>query len=284
MVSTITTAFIEEYNAEVHLKFRQMGSRLTNMTRKGTVIGSTVHFQVFGTLVAQTKVRNAMHTFQDPTHTRVDVTMADFYVPTLVDDLDLLKINIDEKASHATAQVAALGKKADSVIMTAMRAGANAVDLGDVTKPFNYNMAMGVVSQFNVAEVPDDGQRYCALHPYAWAQLLQVPEFVQLDWVGPDQLPFKGGMQAKNWLGVTFMPLNNVFFSTGDALAANVAGNIAWHRSVVGHGVNKEIDTQWDYENTYSAWSCVSAMSLGTGVIEDTGVYKVSSLSPKPVP
>ena len=65
MSSTISNAFIEEYNADVHMLYRQYGSRLANTTRKGTVQGSTVHFQKFGTLAAQGKTRNAEHTFLD---------------------------------------------------------------------------------------------------------------------------------------------------------------------------------------------------------------------------
>lgn len=283
MPPTIDVAFTEEYNADVHLKFRQMGSRLMNTTRKGTVMAKSVYWQVFGMLVAQTKTRNAQHTFQDPEHTRVKADMADWYVPTLIDDLDMLKMNIDEKNSHAQAHVAALSKKADQILIDTMEAGANADDLGSVTKPFDYNMAMSVVTTFQVNEVPDDGRRYCALHPYAWAQFLKVPEFANADYVGQELLPFKGGMTAKFWMGVLWMPLPNITFSGVGGVPANVAKNLAWHQSVVGHGVNKEIDTQWDWENTYSAWSAVSKMSLGAAIIENTGCYKVSSLSPKPV-
>lgn len=292
MAPTIDVAFVEEYNADVHLKFRQMGSRLMNTTRKGTVMAKSVYWQVFGTLVAQQKTRNAQHTFQDPEHTRVKADMADWYVPTLIDDLDMLKLNIDEKQTHQGAHVAAMAKKADQIVLDAMYAGKNATDLGNVANAFDYDHAMSVVSVFNVNEVPDDGQRYCALHPYAWAQFLKVPEFANADYVGFDNLPFKGGMQAKMWMGTLWMPLPNIYLGdaagagvapTGASDAVNVANNIAWHKSAMGHGVNKEISTEWDWENTYSAWSAVSSMSAGAKVIEDTGVYLVSSLSPKPV-
>lgn len=291
MPPTIDVAFIEEYNADVHLTFRQFGSRLMNTTRKGTVMAKSVYFQVFGQLAAQQKVRNQPHNFIDPEHTRVKADMNDWYVPTLIDDLDLLKLNIDEKNAHVRSHVAALSKKADQILLDTMYAGANPADLGDATKGFGYEMAMRVITTFNVNEVPDDGQRFCALHPYAWAQFLKVPEFANADYVGTENLPFKGGMQAKMWMGTMWMPLPNINLGDGaggktapagasDAL--NVATNLAWHRSVIGHGVNKEISTQWDWENTYSAWSCVSAMSMGATVIENTGVYKVSSLSPMP--
>lgn len=292
MPPTIDVAFVEEYNADVHLKFRQMGSRLMNMTRKGTVQAKSVYWQVFGMLAAQQKTRNAQHTFLDPEHTRVKADMADWYVPTLIDDLDMLKLNIDEKQAHQSAHVAALSKKADQIVLDAMYAGRNATDLGNAANAFDYEHAMSVITTFNVNEVPDDGGRFCALHPYAWAQFLKVPEFVNADYVGQDQLPFKGGMSAKLWMGTLWFPLPNIYLGdgagagvapTGALDTLNVANNIAWHKSAVGHGINKEISTEWDWENTYSAWSAVSSMSAGAKVIDDTACFLVSSLSPKPV-
>lgn len=294
MAPSIDVAFVEEYNSDVHLKFQQLGSRLMNTTRKGTVMAKSVYFQVFGSLTAQQKTRNAQHTFIDPEHTKVKADMADWYVPTLVDDLDLLKLNIDEKNSHALAHVGALGRKADEILLTTMESGAHATNLGDAAGAWDYDTFMSVITQFQVDEVPDDGQRFCAMHPYAWSQALKVPEFANADYIGADMLPFKGGMTAKFWMGVLWMPLSNIFHdaaahaggdggvSGGLTTVANEAVNIAWHRSCVGHGVNKEIDTIWDWENTYSAWSAVSSMSMGAAIIEDKGVHLVSTLSPKP--
>jgi hypothetical protein len=286
MAPTIDLAFIEEYNSQVHLLYRQYGSRLQNMTRAGTVQGEHVRFQRFGHLSAYQKTRNAIHTFQDPEHSNVRATMADYYVPTLIDKLDLLKLNIDERNAHARAQVAALGQQVDAIILTAMTTGMTTIEpaagptapdeVGDAAAAWTYDNFMSVVTQFQVREVPDDGRRFCALHPFAWAQALQVPEFANADYVGPAQLPFAGGMTGKSWMGVMWFALPNI------SHAADVASNIAWHQDAVGHGVNSDIETNWDWENDRSAWSCVSMMSCGSTVIDIDGVMAVSSLSASP--
>jgi len=272
MAPSIDVAFVEEYNADVHITFQQLGSRLMNTTRKGAVRGSTVYFQIFGSLAAQTKTRNAQHTFIDPTHTRVSATMADWYVPTLIDDLDLLKINHDEKMAHVKTHVGALGKKADEIIITALEAGANATDLGANTEAMDLAKMLAIVEAFHSAEVPDDGQRYCAVSPKTFIQMLKVAEFANADFIGQESLPFKGGMTAKFWMGVVWLVENNI------SVATNVATNIAWHRSAIGHGVNKEIETTWDWENTYSAWSAVSCMSMGAVGIDANGIYTCETL------
>jgi hypothetical protein len=273
MAPSIDVAFVEEYNSDVHLSFQQLGSRLMGTTRKGAVRGSVVYFQIFGSLAAQSKSRNAQHTFIDPLHTRVSATMVDWYIPTLIDDLDLLKINTDEKMAHVRTHVGGLGKKADEIIIAALDAGANATDLGDPLEAMDLAKMLSIVETFSTNEVPDDGQRFCAVHPKTFIQMLKVSEFANADFVGQDSLPFKGGMTAKLWMGVLWLVEPNIVVTT------NVAKNIAWHKSAIGHGVNKEINTNWDWENTYSAWSAVSCMSMGAVGIEDTGIYEVSTLT-----
>lgn len=45
-----------------------------------------------------------------------------------------------------------------------------------------------------------------------WSELLKIPEFASLDFVGPDELPYKG-MQAKKWLGTTWI-LQSCYYSS----------------------------------------------------------------------
>ena len=52
-------------------------------------------------------------------HTNVEATMADFYAE-YIDKLDELKININERQAVAQSAAAALGRKTDSLLITAM--------------------------------------------------------------------------------------------------------------------------------------------------------------------
>src|SRR3546814_6462720 len=55
------------------------------------------------------------------------------------------------------------------------------------------------------ADVPDDGQRYAVIGWKQWSQLLDIEEFANADYVGPDELPWRS-TQAKRWLGTLWMP------------------------------------------------------------------------------
>ena len=111
MANTIDTAFIRQFETEVHLAYQRMGSKLRNTVRTvSNVNGSTVRFQKIGTGSASTKSRNGMITPMELTHTTVDVTLSDYYAAEYIDKLDELKTNIDERQAVAQSAAAALGR------------------------------------------------------------------------------------------------------------------------------------------------------------------------------
>ena len=114
MANTIDTAFITQFETEVHLAYQRMGSKLRNTVRTvANVQGSTARFQKIGTGTASTKSRNGQVTPMELTHTTVDVSMSDFYAAEFIDKLDELKTNIDERQVLSSNAAAALGRKTD---------------------------------------------------------------------------------------------------------------------------------------------------------------------------
>lgn len=130
MANTIDIAFIKQFESEVHMAYQRMGSKLRNTVRTTNVNGSTVRFQKIGTGAASTKARNGNVTAMELVHTTVEATMADFYAAEYIDKLDELKVNIDERQAVAKSAAAALGRKTDEILYTAMDAGANAPQIG----------------------------------------------------------------------------------------------------------------------------------------------------------
>ncbi|MEK9698721.1 MAG: phage capsid protein, partial [Candidatus Poseidoniales archaeon] len=133
MANSIDTAFIKQFETEVHMAYQRMGSKLRNTVRTSNVTGSTARFQVIGKGTASTKSRNGNVTPMELAHTTVEATMADHYAAEYIDKLDELKININERQAVAQSAAAALGRKTDEIITTAMDAGANATQIADAT-------------------------------------------------------------------------------------------------------------------------------------------------------
>jgi hypothetical protein len=265
MANTIDQAFIKQFESEVHMAYQRMGSKLRNTCRTTNVTGSTARFQVIGKGVANTKSRNGNVTAMELAHTNVEVTMADYYAPEYIDKLDELKVNINERQAVAQSAAAALGRKTDEIITTAMDAGANSTAIADATGALVKADLLTLFETFGTADIPEDGQRYLAMSPAGFADLFNITEFASSDFVGPQNLPFAGGMTMKEFLGFKI-------FST-----SAVAGgkNFAYHTSAVGLGINSDVQTEVNYVPEKVSHLTTSMMSMGAVVIDDDGVYEV---------
>ena len=265
MASTMDTAFIKQFESEVHMAYQRTGAKLKNTIRNQQVSGNVVRFQKIGAGTASTKSRNGNITPMELVHTNVEATMEDHYAAEYIDKLDELKINIDERLAVATSAAAALGRKTDELIYTAMDAGANSTQIHDTSSAVEKADLLTLFETFGTANVPEDGQRYLAMHPKGFADLFLINEFASSDFVGEQNLPFAGGMTMKQFLGFNI-------FSTS---AITAGKNIAYHQNAVGIGVNSEVSTEVNYIPEKVSHLTTSMMSMGAVVIDDNGVYEV---------
>mgnify|MGYP003132066425 FL=1 len=265
MANTIDQAFIKQFETEVHMAYQRMGSKLRNTIRSTNVSGSTARFQKIGTGTASTKSRNGNVTPMELVHTNVEVSMSDFYAAEFIDKLDELKTNINERQAVAQSAAAALGRKTDELIITAMDAGANSTQIHDTGSALAKADLLSLFETMGTADVPEDGQRYLAMSPAGYADLFQINEFASSDFVGPQNLPFAGGMTMKEFLGFKI-------FST-----SAVAGgkNFAYHTSAVGIGINSDVSTEVNYVAEKVSHLATSMMSMGAVAIDDNGIYEV---------
>ncbi len=265
MANTIDQAFIKQFETEVHMAYQRMGSKLRNTIRSTNVSGSTARFQKIGTGTASTKSRNGNVTPMELAHTNVEATMSDFYAAEFIDKLDELKTNINERQAVAQSAAAALGRKTDELIIAAMDAGANSTQIHDTSSALEKADLLSLFETMGTADVPEDGQRYLAMSPAGYADLFAINEFASSDFVGPQNLPFAGGMTMKEFLGFKI-------FST-----SAVAGgkNFAYHTSAVGIGVNSDVQTEVNYVAEKVSHLATSMMSMGAVAIDDNGIYEV---------
>nr|BAR34314.1 major capsid protein [uncultured Mediterranean phage uvMED] len=266
MANTIDVAFIKQFESEVHMAYQRMGSKLRNTVRMANnVTGSTVRFQKIGTGSASTKSRNGNVTPMELAHTQVEATMEDFYAAEYIDKLDELKININERQAVAQSAAAALGRKTDELLYTAMDAGANSTQINDTSGALVLADILTIFETFGTANIPEDGGRYLAMHPKGYADLFNITEFASSDFVGEQNLPFAGGMTMKEFMGFKV-------FSTS---AITAGKNMAYHTSSVGLGINSDVSTEINYVPEKVSHLATSMMSMGCTVIDDNGVYEV---------
>jgi hypothetical protein len=270
MSTSISTAFIKQFEAEVHMAYQRMGSKLKDTVRQiNNVTGSQARFQKVGTGSAVSKSRHAMIPTMEVAHTTVDVTLADFYAADYVDSLDELKTNIDERQVLAQSASAALGRKTDQLIIDVLNAGSNSNNIVHGSAALTLAKALTVYEEFGSADIPDDGQRFFIVSPAAWADLLQIDQFSRAEYVGEADLPFAGGLTAKRWLGFMF------FTHSGLTLTGSSRDCHAYHKSAVGLATGADIRTEINYIPEKVSNLITSYMSMAAVMIDNLGAIEV---------
>ena len=126
MSSQITTAFVEQYSANVQMLSQQMGSLLRDKVRVESVVGKNAFFDQVGKVTAQLKTSRHSDTPQiDTPHSRRRVSLADYEFADLIDQQDKVRLLIDPTSSYAKAAAYAMGRAMDDVIIAAALGSAN---------------------------------------------------------------------------------------------------------------------------------------------------------------
>lgn len=121
MSTQITTAFVEQYSANVQHLVQQKGSRLRSTVRYETINGKNAFFEQIGSTAAQIRTsRHADTPRMDTPHARRRVSAADYDWADLIDDTDKIRLLIDPASPYATAAMWAMGRAMDSVLIEAM--------------------------------------------------------------------------------------------------------------------------------------------------------------------
>ena len=86
MSSNITTAFVQQYSANVQMLSQQMGSLLRDKVRQESVVGKSAFFDQVGSVTAVEKTSRHSDTPQiDTPHARRRVSLADYEFADLID-------------------------------------------------------------------------------------------------------------------------------------------------------------------------------------------------------
>ena len=269
MATSITNAFITQFEAEVHMAYQRMGSKLKNLTRTvNGVNGNTVKFQKVAKGSANTKARHAEVVAMDLSHSNVSATLTDYYAADYVDKLDELKVNIDERQVVAQSAAYALGRKTDSVLTGIMDGATQLANNSSGTGTgMNLGKAQAMMELFNTNDVPDDQQRFWVVGPKQWSDLINLEQFSRVEYVGEGELPYAGGMTAKRWLGFLW------FVHSGlETSGSTDRHTVAFHKSSLGLGVGSDVKTEVNYIPEKVSHLITSMLSIGGTLIDTDGI------------
>lgn len=138
----VTTAMVNQFNANVFHLSQQKGSRLAGLVRVESQKAESAFYDRIGSVSAQKKVgRHSETTYQDVPHSRRMIALEDYFFADLVDKEDKLRLIMSPESEYAKAAANALGRAKDDVIIAAAlgsaysgKAGATAVALPSTQK------------------------------------------------------------------------------------------------------------------------------------------------------
>lgn len=270
MSTTVDLAFIKNFEAEVHIQYQQMGSKLRNTVRmKDNIIGATTTFQKVGKGTASTKARHGKVPVMNVDHQPVECVLVDYYAGDWVDKLDELKTNINEQQVVAKAGAYALGRKSDELIIGQLATSTKFA--GGNSEGLTKEKVLAAFELLGEADVPDDGQRFAAVGWKQWSELLNIQEFANADYIGGDELPWKA-TQAKRWLGTLWLP------HSGLPRTGNVRSCFWYHKTAVGHGIGSEVKTDITWHGDRAAHFVNNMMSQGACLIDPAGIVTLRCL------
>ena len=120
MSTQITTAFVQQFSANIQMLSQQMGSLLRDAVDVESVNGEKAFFDQVGAASAVLRTsRHADTPLVDTPHSRRMVTMSDYEYADLIDDQDKGRLLADPTSTYSRAAAAAMGRAMDDVVIAA---------------------------------------------------------------------------------------------------------------------------------------------------------------------
>ena len=126
MSSEITTAFVNQFSANIQMLSQQQGSLLRACVDEESVTGEKAFFDQVGSVSAIEKTTRHQDTpIQDTPHARRQVSLRDYVYADLIDDEDKIRMLQSPQSTYVRAGAAAMGRRMDDTIIASAFADAN---------------------------------------------------------------------------------------------------------------------------------------------------------------
>tara|TARA_R100000687_G_scaffold44663_1_gene36280 strand:+ start:19 stop:891 length:873 start_codon:yes stop_codon:yes gene_type:complete len=286
MSSEITTAFVQQYSANVQMLAQQMGSRLRAAVDVETITGKNAYFDQVGVTAAQVRSSRHADTPQiDTPHSRRRVSLADYEWADLIDDQDKVRMLIDPTSSYAKAAAAAMGRSMDDVIIDALggtaytgEAGGTSTSLPSTQKFATSQQTDGLTiaklldakKKLDLKDVDPSLKRYVVCGATQISDLLNTTEVKNSDYNTVKALAMG---QVNSFLGFEFIMSNRLDFDatyTDDRLVFAFTEDAV--KLAVGKDITARIDERADKSYSTQVYYC---MSIGATRMEEEKVVQI---------
>jgi len=279
----ITTAFVQQYSANIQMLSQQMGSLLRDKVRVESVVGKNAFFDQVGSVTAVLKTSRHSDTPQiDTPHSRRRVSLADYEFADLIDQQDKVRLLIDPTSSYAQAAAMAMGRAIDDVIIAAATGTAYTGETGSGTESAQTAIAasVGTGTGLNItklrtakelldkADVDPSIPRHLVCGPEQITNLLGTTEVTSSDFNTIKALVHG---EVDSFLGFKFTTSNRLALSGSDRTC------IAYAQDGITLGIGKDISARIDERADKSyATQVYYCQSIGSTRMEQAKVVPIT--------
>jgi hypothetical protein len=284
MSTQITTAFVEQYSANVQLLSQQTGSLLRDKVRVESVVGKNAFFDQIGSVTATVRSSRHSDTPQaDTPHSRRRVSLADYEFADLIDDLDKVRMLADPTSSYAQAAAYAMGRAMDDAIIAAATGTAytgvaggtsTALPAGNIiTEASTGGLTIAKLRQakkiLDLNDVDPSIARFIIVGPKQIDDLLGTTEVTSSDFNTVKALAMG---DVNSFLGFNFIVSNRL------AIASSKRSLIAFAQDGILLGVGKDVTARIDERSDkgYATQVYYSA-AFGATRMEESKVVKIEA-------
>tara|TARA_E500000178_G_C16992857_1_gene741705 strand:+ start:242 stop:1105 length:864 start_codon:yes stop_codon:yes gene_type:complete len=251
MSTQVTTAFVQQYSANVQMLSQQRGSLLRDTVRSETMVGKNAFFDQVGKATAVKRTTRHGDTPQiDTPHARRRMSLVDYEYADLIDDQDKVRMLIDPTSTYAQAAASAMGRAMDDEIIAAATGTAFTGETGSTSTalPSGQQIAHGSADltlaklitakkTLDLASVDPSIPRYIAVGPNQIEALLNNTTVTSSDFNTVKAL-VQG--EIDTFLGFKFIVTNRL------ALASNIRTCFAWAEDGLALGIGKDVTARID--------------------------------------
>jgi hypothetical protein len=279
MSSQITTAFVQQYSANIQMLSQQMGSLLRDKVRLESVVGKNAFFDQVGSVTAVEKTSRHSDTPQiDTPHSRRRVSLADYEFADLIDQQDKVRLLIDPTSSYAQAAAMAMGRAMDDVIISAALGTAYTGETGSTSQANTNQIVHGSTGltidklrtakqTLDLGDVDPSIPRYIIVSPRQITDLLGTTQVTSSDF---NTVKALANGEVNSFLGFNFIVSNRL------ALSSTTRSCIAYAQDGIALGVGKDVNARIDERADKSyATQVYYCMSIGATRMEEAKVVEV---------
>ena len=280
MSNQITTAFVQQFSANIQLLSQQKVSLLRGAVREESINGEKAFFDQVGSTTAQLRTSRHPDTpLIETPHARRMVLTSTYEVADLIDDADKVRLLTDPSSTYAKAMAGAMGRAMDDAIITAATGAALTGKTGASSVALSNTIATGgtgltIAKLVAAKKTLDEGSvdpsitRYIAVSPEQIEDLLNSTTVTSADF---NTVKALSTGEIDSFVGFKFIVTNRL------GLAGSDRACFAWAEDGlllgVGKNVTSRIEERADKSYSTQVYYCAD---FGATRMEEAKVVQIN--------